>query len=441
MESCNICTEKYTEKERLKIKCQYCEFVSCRKCCKKYLLNETKAKCMNNDCDREWTRQFLRDNFTQTFINKDYKTHRENVLFNNERALMPMTQPLVENVIRREKITVEKEVLLKEIRAIQHSIFILDNEYNLLGRRNTGNRERALFIKACPDPECRGFLSSQWKCGICEKWTCPHCNVVKGIDREIEHECNPDDVSTALLLHNDTKSCPSCGTGIFKIEGCDQMWCTQCNTGFSWRTGRIEENNRIHNPHYFEWLRRNGGAVANTNINNEAGCRRVLDNYFLRSINNSLDSDRLIFLLTRDELRELKIRIFNYCENINHLHRVQFPYYTNNNIQHINEDLRIQYMRNQITEEKFKMSIQKQDKRFQKNREISNILNMVIETITDIIYRFHDEIKREEWVYNKETLNEIDRILIYANECLVDISKTYNSKQLSFNNVARLNFG
>jgi len=43
------------------------------------------------------------------------------------------------------------------------------------------------------------------------------------------------------------------------VRNCDQMWCTQCHTAFNWRTGRIESV--VHNPHYFEWLRRNGNAV------------------------------------------------------------------------------------------------------------------------------------------------------------------------------------
>ena len=232
MSQCIICADNYTDMERAKIKCQYCHFESCKKCCKKYILNENKPKCMDPACDREWTRQFLSQNFAKSFLNKDYKNHREDVLFNTERSMLPATQPLVENQIRRERILQEVEKCRNQIRDLNMVIFRLNNEYYNLGRRNNGgNRERAIFVRACPDPECRGFLSSQWKCGICEKWTCHHCNIIKGLDRDIAHECNPDDVSTATLLNNDTKSCPSCGTGIFKIEGCDQMWCTQCNTG------------------------------------------------------------------------------------------------------------------------------------------------------------------------------------------------------------------
>lgn len=435
-DNCIICTDTFNKRDRKKIKCQFCDFESCISCSKKYILNENTPKCMNNDCDKEWSRQFLRENFSKLFLNNEYKKHREDVLFNTERSLMPATQPLVENLIRKEKILIEIEKYKKQINECNQNIFRLNNEYYQLGRRNNDNiKERSQFIKACSDPECRGFLSSQWKCGICEKWTCSKCNVLKGIEKESPHECNPNDVLTASLINNDTKSCPSCGTGIFKIDGCDQMWCTQCNTSFSWRTGRIETKH-IHNPHYFEWLRRNGNRELPENLLN-GGCRElVIDTRFISGITNLFEVSRFNSNASVEQIKNLRIRIYEYCENITHLHRIQFPYY--NNINRNNEDLRIHYMRNMITEEKFKLQLQQGDKKCQKMREISNILNMVVTTTTDILFRFYDELKLVSWKYNVDTLEEINRIVDYANECLLDISKTYDSKLLKFNEKIRL---
>jgi hypothetical protein len=72
------------------------------------------------------------------------------------------------------------------------------------------------FIRKCPMNECRGFLSSRWKCGTCDTNICNKCNEPKTDD----HVCNPQNVETMNLLNKDTKPCPKCGTMICKISGC-----------------------------------------------------------------------------------------------------------------------------------------------------------------------------------------------------------------------------
>ena len=63
----------------------------------------------------------------------------------------------------------------------------------------------------------------------------------------------------AELIKKSTKNCPKCAVPIYKISGCDQMYCTECHIAFSWRTGEID-NGTIHNPHYFQYQR----EIANT---------------------------------------------------------------------------------------------------------------------------------------------------------------------------------
>ena len=299
--TCNICTEKFNKSARLQLECPFCDFIACRRCCEQYILNSTTIKCMNPECNKEWSRKFIATHFTKKFISTNLKTHREKVLYDQQRALLPATQPLVERNIKLEKIDSEIEELKQAYNKIRR---IMNEKYTekraVMTGANATRGERATFVRACPDENCRGFLSSQWKCGLCEKWTCNHCHVLKGPDRNIEHTCNPDDIATAELLANDTKPCPSCGTGIFKIDGCDQMWCTSCNTGFSWRTGRIE--NTIHNPHYFEWLRRNGGQIPRAE--GEIQCGREIDNHTAIHIRNRLEKHK-----TKPNYNDYKIKI------------------------------------------------------------------------------------------------------------------------------------
>ena len=75
--SCNICCDDYNKSTRSKICCQYCDFDVCRNCCETYILSETTPKCMNPDCAKEWSRKFLRENFTNVFLTSKYKEHLE----------------------------------------------------------------------------------------------------------------------------------------------------------------------------------------------------------------------------------------------------------------------------------------------------------------------------------------------------------------------------
>ena len=116
--------------------------------------------------------------------------------------------------------------------------------------------------------------------------------LVVNVIMDENHVCKQEDIDTFKMIVKETRQCPTCSTNIYKIEGCDQMWCTQCHTAFSWRTGRIETV--IHNPHYYEYHRENGGQVPNQL--GQAECGRgivgVAGVALVRSIDNSIDNVR-----------------------------------------------------------------------------------------------------------------------------------------------------
>ena len=127
------------------------------------------------------------------------------------------------------------------------------------------------FLFPCPMEECRGLVESKtFKCGICSSQMCRKCRIYRGNNNENEdenecdekkkHVCNEDDLKSVELLKNDTKACPKCATPIYKIDGCDQMFCPTCKVGFSWKTGLIEKG-KMHNPHWYEWMREHGGGL------------------------------------------------------------------------------------------------------------------------------------------------------------------------------------
>lgn len=433
--TCSICDEKTNHRNHAPINCPYCTYQACKQCCETYVLDQSIAKCMNPSCGKEWSRKFLVEKFPKTFITGSWKKHRERILFEKELALLPATQALIEQ--RREDATrcleIAKEIaeITENIRKLQRKRNRLQDETFAISRGTRAVKTHKTFIRACPVEDCRGFLSTQWKCGLCDTYTCPDCHSIKGT-KNVMHECKPDDLATAQLLDKDTKCCPKCATGIFKIEGCDQMWCTQCHTAFSWKTGEIQT--RIHNPHFYEWQRKNGSAVPR-----EAGdiqCGRELDHRF--SNNLMLKMTKYLGILPKEKLPEevssLLKEISRTIRSILHLREVQLDRYRVDHVED-NQDLRLKYMEKDITKDEFQIRIQRENKKHDKKQEMYDVLQLLITTVTDIMYRIVGQLDENNNVVDlslsniKVILRETDAIIDYVNQCLADIAKTYNSKQ------------
>ena len=148
----------------------------------------------------------------------------------------------------------------------------LVNHFGLLPAGTAPVAEKRAFLMKCPQTSCQGFLSTQYKCGLCEVRVCAHCHVVKTAE---EHTCDPATVETIQQIRREARPCPSCTALISKVDGCDQMWCTQCRTAFSWNTGRVETT-VIHNPHFFQYMRETG-QTAPRRDNPGFGCEAVRD--------------------------------------------------------------------------------------------------------------------------------------------------------------------
>jgi len=335
------------------------------------------------NCKKQWSRDFLDSSFPKTFLNKDLKCHRENILIDREKSLLPSTQRLVENEIYQRKY---KEIL-KNLYGRRHDLHLELNNlnadiregYNKLyygdGQENV-QVEKNQFIRKCPSEDCMGYLSSQWKCGLCNLWSCPDCHEVKGETKNADHICNADNVETAKLITKETHPCPSCATRIFKIDGCDQMFCTNCQTSFSWRTGKKVISGVIHNPHYYEFMRnQNNGNVPRQPGDIPCGG--------LPNIYNISNMVRKFKLPPKHLTSECLYNIHRAISHIQHAELIRFEFTEQTN--ETNSDLRIKYMLKEINEKNWKSTLQKREKKNQKNIEVSQILQMFIDTSSEIL--------------------------------------------------------
>jgi hypothetical protein len=217
----------------------------------------------------------------------------------------------------------------------------------------------SLGRKCCAN-NCMGFLA-KGICMVCQRRSCKQCMTVK----EKDHICKPDDLKTAAVLKTNTKNCPKCNFGIFKISGCNVMFCTQCKTSFNWITLVVITSRNIHNPHYFEWITsqntRTAAVVPQADVNH---CR-----------------------LAEDELGQLtrKYRIVGNMVLIveQAVHRIREQYRGRRNI----EMYLVQYIHKEIPKAEFVKIIQSDDKRRRIGEEKLNLCDVYDDCSHDIFVR------------------------------------------------------
>ena len=404
---CAVCCEKFSVKLRVKVSCNYCDFECCRQCIQKYLTEITNdPHCMQ--CKNAWNREFIDEACTKTFRNEKLKKHRENILFEREKCFLPDAQVILAHRKECERLTA---MYTERVRELYIEIHAINAEIDNVRMQKVPQTERRKFVRKCPVAECRGFLSTQWKCEVCENKICHECNEVKN-DDVVPHECDPSNIETMKLLKKDTKPCPNCGTMIFKISGCAQMWCPDCHTAFDWNTLAIEKG-VIHNPHFFEFHRMGGTLTRNPGDIPCGGIPHVEELY--QSCNAKL--------VRRGNGRYAEYQIpaetkfvFDFCQMITHIERVEMvhPVYDNS------LELRIRYLKNEMSEEVYKSTLQKNEKAREKRRDLNNIFTMIVHTGSDILRQF----------VNKEiTLEQIKEIVTnlisYTNTTLQAIGKRY----------------
>ena len=506
--TCNICADTFDAKRRL-VSCEYCKFEACSVCYQTYLLSTNVQGCMNTKCAGEWSRNFINKHFSATYINKTLKVHKQNVLFQQELALMPQTQIVIEDRLRREHLSHQSKVslynmynvtrtarglnivrieairkirdlsllkqenkrktdnlkdlgpqderwdkyfkeggrrcglfdelkhIVNEIRTAKNTKKIQDiiideqtkeerefylqiyKDINHKLRKLAGKTTRRTFVRKCADPECRGFVTSKWNCGLCQKKTCIDCHEIKYDDT---HCCDPNTVETVKLLKTDTKSCPGCQANIFKIDGCPQIWCTQCHTAFSWITGNIET--KIHNPHYYDWRRKTGGLEREPGDIPCGAIDNEITEHFINSLPFALGKHSILDINFSNHIIDVARRCIETREynNLAQHNRVD-----------ANIDIRISYLNKTIDEKHFKSLLLRRQKAISLNTEIYNVIHLLVTTVTDILFRLRANLQMSSSANECDTkiMDEVQEITKYVNDCLNEIGLTYSCASIT----------
>jgi hypothetical protein len=494
MSECVICCLKYV-KTRYPISCPKCEEDVCSKCCERYLLElHDDPNCMC--CHTTWTKQFLIDNFTKTFVRNKYNKARQQVLMDRERALFPQT---LERIAREEeinkyrkqlkeyesewihnarkqgkikKLLAEKRKRLrlktKNITATRKKIRIetgqekefqkkwlekqlkdredlkqeiedgkkqqeelknkqvlvmarrneINDRYEELRWNRTATNERYSFKHKCPKEDCNGMLNSKFECVVCSNKACKDCYILLPENEEEKHTCKTEDKETFKMLCSKTKPCPNCHTLIFKIEGCNQMFCTQCHTPFSWTTGRIITGEFFHNPHYFDFIN-NGGSSAEVfgqqqEVNNDNCDRRNIRWEAFREKYKNLalkrDLDCIGYLIRKLRHAKDDKRDYEY------------------NIVDANAHSRYRFIKNRITEKRYLQLLANNERKMEKYAIYHDLLDILGNQGEQIIFKYYDDVSLS--LYNMK--KEFEDLYGYIDTAFEKVSKDFKCVKLGY---------
>jgi hypothetical protein len=390
------------------------------------------AHCMF--CRTEWTVDFLYQEFPSCFITQEYEYSRAKLKVGQEKQLLPQTvMDLHRRRLKGQLITIESDFqqqvrsfvrLCGDVRnhhyepynthSLQYSKDInntMDKMKDLVeqlketsndgggddggeGSSSTTKEKKEHVMCHCPKEDCRGYISNRGKCGMCSLVVCTKCFQEK--KEASEHICREEDVATAELIRKDCKQCPSCHVMIHRWEGCPQMFCTNCHTGFDWRTGSILK--KLHNPHLTEYLRSQGRTEAD-----QRGCQGQVN---LRTV-----SDKAGFIYTK--------YISNIWNKVQHLdnhesNRLRGDYSTDY------RELRENYVKKYITEEEWVNHVKQLRKKEQRNHEILLVIELLVDGVMAVLAHF-----QREGVSGKfeETKIQLDTLGDIVNKKLTDLEK------------------
>lgn len=371
---CLICCNDINESP---LACSHCKFEACFECHQKFITSVFREpSCMS--CNQIWSREFVMQMFPKRWVKNVFIKHIGYIVMERERLLLPqeqdaaskhrkirdLHQQLAElNTIKRINRVYKKfpEERDKIISATRHQRVMIMKQITQLKNKDKPSDKKQVFIMRCPYNDCRGFVAIDHVCGTCKAKVCNKCHM----PLTDTHVCKSDDISSAELIKNDSKPCPNCVTSIFKISGCNQMFCTQCHIAFDWITGQVEKDVIMHNPHYFEWLQSSG---INQPCN--GGEEFPHPNLFFMHIEQ------------KQFVANLQHPIIGIYRNVPHILGVLLPLFEIK----VNKDLRINYLLGDFDDKTWASKLANREKKNMKTKAFRDLLNLYIAVITDMVW-------------------------------------------------------
>jgi len=423
---CDICCETFNNSTHLKVECKGygCldgDKFACRTCCKTYILNsQNDPQCIFCKCP--WDRDFMNKYLTKSFVNGDLKKHSENLFLERQVSLLPETQKRAVQLKLARELLQKKNEVMSEIKNLKDQLRELTNvsyAYNLeISRLQGGTSTNDISAKEnftfkCKG-ECNGFLNSKHYCDLCDTQYCKECMEVK----QGGHICDTETKESVSKILKSSKPCPGCGEMISKIDGCDQMWCIKCHVQFSWTTGfQIKGHN--HNPEYFRWLRETNQPIDRNPNEVIPGCGFIMDEYSL------LYNLRIIFPISKVWI-DYFMSVYRFYRHVEMI--VQQTVRENAMFEYDLLNLRIKYILGDFSKEKWKIYLQRLDKKNKIKTDYNNIWRLTETGILSFLEKLKILLETTNTLQKYVSLrDDINKFKEYINASFINISNVYGS--------------
>lgn len=434
-ETCTVCIELFNKQARRRVTCPYCGFVACASCVGQYLCTcNQDPHCMQ--CRRAWPLATQRTcGLTAAFVDGALRRAKEALIWDREQAMLPAAQVYVD-LLRRRRHAQEHIKALAAVNVVSTADYIAVRQQRQSAEHvvATANRRIALldagqtlpaedgetleeavkkkrFVQRCPQSACNGFVDGTFACGLCSATLCRRCRIVlqpagpTATTKRVPHTCDESVVESVKAMAKDTRACPGCAAPIFKVDGCNQMWCVSCNTAFDWATGDVVRGT-IHNPHYYEWMRRtHGGAPPRTP--GDTGAPPLHCETQLPPVHQMPYAWMPIYRM----LGELRDPMHGTYTLLQPRPVSTYPY-------------RAQFLEAAIDAAEFKRLVFLAERRRQRKAEVAAVFQMFVDVATPLLWRVsrHGTAERDA-----DVALEMENLIGYVNTCLADIGRLYGT--------------
>ena len=165
------------------------------------------------------------------------------------------------------------------------------------------------------------------------------------------------------------------------------MWCTACHTPFRWSTLTIEKH-ILPNPHYYEYLAKTATSLC-------------MDTLLLDQRHAPLVQQRIESLTCALSVKDRLMQRLRYVIRLREVDYTELP--LDNEWTH--HELRIKYVRKEITLERYKSLLYLEHKRLQSKRSYQQILYTYLSIMSEWL-RSLTEHSAEEFIKQEQTLQD-----------------------------------